>query len=246
MRQPETAADFSVKPFLVPAGAMIALLFLLLLLVTRVSFFWTLAVAAMLALLSAVALGGTAAFFGIRRRSLAPALIPFAQWGIAALYPLSMIARKGVGLDKDTVRRSFISLHNQLTDLNTKRVEPQEVLVLLPHCLQWDQCPHRITTDVRNCRFCGGCRIGELIELQNKYGFSMAVATGGTLARKIIRDTKPKVVIGVACERDLAAGIQDVKSLHVVGVLNQRPHGPCFNTTVDIGALEQALQSVIK
>lgn len=69
----------------------------------------------------------------------------------------------------------------------------------------------------------------------------MAVATGGTLARQIVKQIRPKAIVAVACERDLTSGIQDVFPLPVVGVLNERPFGPCFNTRVDIKRVEAAV-----
>ena len=49
----------------------------------------------------------------------------------------------------------------------------------------------------------------------------------------------------VACERDLTSGIQDVFPMPVIGVLNQRPNGPCFNTSVDIDAIEEEIKTFI-
>jgi len=69
----------------------------------------------------------------------------------------------------------------------------------------------------------------------------MAVATGGTLARQMVKQIRPKAIVAVACERDLTSGIQDVFPLPVVGVLNERPFGPCFNTRVDIKRVEAAV-----
>ena len=69
----------------------------------------------------------------------------------------------------------------------------------------------------------------------------MAVATGGTLARQMVKQIRPTAIVAVACERDLTSGIQDVFPLPVVGVLNERPFGPCFNTRVDIKRVEAAV-----
>jgi uncharacterized protein len=49
----------------------------------------------------------------------------------------------------------------------------------------------------------------------------------------------------VACERDLTAGIKDCYPLPVIGIFNERPHGPCFNTLVETAKVEQALLSVL-
>ena len=70
----------------------------------------------------------------------------------------------------------------------------------------------------------------------------LVVATGGTLARQLVAKARPKAIIAVACERDLTSGIQDVFPIPVIGIFNERPFGPCFNTRVDIDRVEEAIQ----
>jgi hypothetical protein len=78
------------------------------------------------------------------------------------------------------------------------------------------------------------------------YGVSMAVATGGTLARKIVVEKKPDLIIGVACERDLTSGIQDTYPIPVYGILNRRPNGPCFDTDVDLDRVEEGIRNFLR
>ena len=73
----------------------------------------------------------------------------------------------------------------------------------------------------------------------------MAVATGGTLARKLIVERRPHFILAVACERDLTSGIRDSYPLPVIGVLNHRPNGPCFNTHIMMDEVEQVLDEFI-
>jgi len=49
----------------------------------------------------------------------------------------------------------------------------------------------------------------------------------------------------VACERDLTSGIKDCYPLPVIGILNERPFGPCFNTIVDVSKIDAALSQVL-
>ena len=86
--------------------------------------------------------------------------------------------------------------------------------------------------------------IGPISQLAEKYNLVISVATGGTLARKVVVETKPSFIIAVACERDLSLGIQEVYPIPVYGVLNERPFGPCVNTTVDLEKLENIIQLV--
>ena len=79
------------------------------------------------------------------------------------------------------------------------------------------------------------------MSLAERFGIEVAVATGGTLARKLIVEKRPRFILAVACERDLTSGIRDAYPLPVIGVLNRRPHGPCFNTSIVVAEVERAL-----
>ena len=69
--------------------------------------------------------------------------------------------------------------------------------------------------------------------------------TGGTLARQTVMKIRPKAVVAIACERDLASGIQDVYPIPSVGVLNLRPNGPCYNTHVDLEEFRRAIEEIL-
>ena len=93
---------------------------------------------------------------------------------------------------------------------------------------------------------CGRCDIKDLVLLGQRFGIDISVATGGTLARKVIVEKRPQLVLAVACERDLTSGIKDCYPLPVIGVLNERPNGPCYNTIVDVSAIDAALRRILQ
>jgi len=162
---------------------------------------------------------------------------------IRFLFPLLVIVGKLVGIGKDRVRRCFVAANNQLVLGEAQRVHPRKLLILLPQCLQYHECDVRITAGkVENCKGCGRCKIKDLVALSKEFGVSIAVATGGTLARKIVVDTRPDMIIGVACERDLTSGIQDTYPIPVYGILNRRPNGPCYDTDVDLEMVEKGMR----
>lgn len=157
------------------------------------------------------------------------------------LFPFTLLIGKLLGIKKEKILRSYIEVNNNLVKSKKIILNGKQVLILLPHCLQNSECPHKITMDVSNCKRCGKCTIGDLVKIAEKFGANLKVATGGTLARKFIKEIRPKAVIAVACERDLSSGIHDMVGIPVIGVLNSRPNGPCFNTTVDIDRVEEVL-----
>lgn len=164
---------------------------------------------------------------------------------IKFLLPVIEMIGKAFGISKDTIRQSFVAMNNSLVMSQKLRIKPDRILILLPHCLQLVDCEVKVTGSITKCIRCGRCDIKGLAELAEKYGIDISVATGGTLARKVIIEKRPKLVVAVACEGDLTSGIKDCYPLPVIGVLNDRPFGPCFNTHVDVEKIETALQSVL-
>jgi hypothetical protein len=165
---------------------------------------------------------------------------------IKFLLPVIEFVGRVIGLDKDNIRQSFIAMNNSLVTSQRMKVRPDRVLVLLPHCIQLSDCEIKVTGDIHKCVQCGRCSIKGLVELGHTYNIDISVATGGTLARKVIVEKRPKLVIAVACERDLTSGIKDCYPLPVIGILNERPFGPCFNTVVDVAKIDAALSQVLE
>ncbi|NMB45854.1 MAG: DUF116 domain-containing protein [Firmicutes bacterium] len=162
-----------------------------------------------------------------------------------AFLPIALRLGGLLGIDQDRIRASFIEVNNQLIRQRQRRVNPEELLILAPVCLQQAECPRKVTSDIWQCRRCGRCSVGGLLELAERYGVHAAIATGGTKARQLLRDLRPQVVVAIACERDLVSGLQDSRRITVRGITNQRPHGPCFNTQVDLEKVEAALRSCL-
>jgi hypothetical protein len=169
----------------------------------------------------------------------------FFRWlkGLAIKYLMPAVIGIGqfLGADRDALQRAFITLNNRLVRGRKLRVPASQAIILLPHCIQLHDCPIKVTGDIDKCVRCGKCGIGELAELARSRGVAIAVATGGTLARKILMEKRPRFVLAVACERDLTAGIRDAYPLPVIGIFNQRPEGPCFNTQIDLAEVRKAL-----
>ena len=161
---------------------------------------------------------------------------------VKVLFPLLVVMGKIFGLSREKISHSFVAINNQLVLAQDLMVSPARLLLLMPHCLQDHNCKVKITGNVENCEGCGKCPIKELLELSRKYKVELAVATGGTIARRIVVQKRPQLIIGVACERDLTSGIQDTYPLPVYGVFNHRPFGPCFNTGLPLAEVEMAIR----
>jgi hypothetical protein len=161
---------------------------------------------------------------------------------IEVLFPIMVVVGKLLGISKEKIQQSFVEVNNLLVRAKCSDIKPKRILLLMPHCLQFNDCAIKITSDAYKCQSCGKCKIKDLIVLARKHEVHLSVATGGTLARRRVAEAKPHAIIAVACERDLTSGIQDAYPLPVIGILNERPFGPCFNTSVDISKVADALE----
>ena len=150
--------------------------------------------------------------------------------------PLITLLGRLFGIPKEDIRHSFVKVNNELVLSEAGVYRPEEILLLMPHCLQNSRCDMRLTYDIFNCKRCGKCPINDLLGLHEKYGVHLAIATGGTIARRIVVQKRPRLIVAVACDRDLSSGIQDTYPLPVFGVLNERPNGPCLDTRVSMDA----------
>lgn len=167
---------------------------------------------------------------------------------VAQRLTLPVVLRTGkvLGVEKDRIVRAFININNEIVRSLVKDKKPENILVLLPHCLQLEDCELKLTSDIGKCVGCGKCDIKDLVEIAERYNLSINVATGGTVARRIVKDSKPDVILAVACERDLLSGIQDTYPLPVIGFCNRRPNGECRSTRVNVRMIEDEIKNIYK
>lgn len=163
---------------------------------------------------------------------------------LKVFYPLLMLLSAFMKGRKESFQRLIIELNNRLVKKN--RYGTKKILLLLPHCIQVDDCQIRLTHNIFNCKRCGRCEVKDLIGIAEEQQLNLFVATGGTLARKIVMEARPEAIVAVACERDLSSGVVDTYPMPVLGIPNERPFGPCFNTRVDLDKVRAAIDFFVQ
>ncbi len=156
------------------------------------------------------------------------------------IYPLLMLLGGIYKPLKERLQIALVEINNWL--VKAEGIKTKRILILIPHCLQISDCNIRVTNNIFNCKRCGRCGVSSLIDLSERFGLRLFIATGGSMARKIVKEFQPEAVVAVACERDLSSGIVDSFPMPVLGIYNQRPEGPCFNTIVDIQKVIEAVE----
>ncbi len=122
---------------------------------------------------------------------------------------------------RDWVEHAAIDVYNTLAARRGRRVGKGELLVLIPRCLSKQA-------------------LDGVLEIAGRYEVPVFVATRGQLARRVIRERRPRAVVAVACERDMMTGLRDVAGkLPVLGLTMRLPNGPCRDAALDLAQMEE-------
>lgn len=128
---------------------------------------------------------------------------------------------------RDWVENAAVKVYNALARERHRRVNRGELLLLIPRCLS------RATLD-------------GVLEIAGRYDVPVFVATRGQLARRVIRERRPRAVVAVACERDMVSGLHDVAGkVPVLGLTMTLPAGPCKDALLDLAQLEEWVRAYV-
>ena len=165
---------------------------------------------------------------------------------IMFITPMAVKLGGMIGISRDRIASSFIKVNNAVVISSRQQSKTKSLLILLPRCIQHSKCKQKVEIDITNCKDCGLCDIADIIRICEDNKIESFVATGGNIARKLIKEKRPAGVIGVACERELLSGIHDTSGLPVIGIPNLRPDGPCIDTRVNLEKLDEAVKAFLK
>ena len=144
------------------------------------------------------------------------------------------------------INRAVIALNNFAVRLRRTRCRPHEVLVLFSRCLQRSACDRKIVEDLANCQRCGQCLVTRFLEMGERYGVRLRIATGGREAALHAADPSVKAVVAVACDKELRAGLVASLPKAVLAQSIEWPCGPCKDTTVEFDRVEEAVRWLLR
>jgi hypothetical protein len=171
----------------------------------------------------------------------AGSLIEVVRFSAKIIFHFLIFFIKIFRMPTEGITQAFIKLNNLLVKKERYILNNNELLLLLPRCLQKRDCKADIADDIKNCQRCGLCPVAGMVDIVERYQIPTFVVDGGELARRKVRDVHPQAIVAVACERELEEGILDVLP-PVIGIANERPNGPCRETKVSKKEVEEAIR----
>ena len=61
--------------------------------------------------------------------------------------------------------KTIINLNNWRSRRKKHRFDPDQLLILLPSCLQASKCQVNLRGDITNCKRCGSCNVSDIVNL---------------------------------------------------------------------------------
>ena len=158
-----------------------------------------------------------------------------------ALQKLEQVATK-VGVEETELLRLYVETKNRSLIENFASTPYKERVLMLPQCLRAKDCPAELGKYGYECQQCGSCNISKIIQITKDLGYKGTfIMPGGSLAKKILLELKPKASLGVACSKELVLGGFLCEKLGVIGQGITLLRDGCINTIVDVKALKEAL-----
>ena len=147
---------------------------------------------------------------------------------LLATFDLACRTGELFGVARDWTGNAAVRVYDRLAWARERKVSASELLILVPRCLS------RASLD-------------GVLEIAKRYDVAAFVATRGQLARRVIRERRPRAVVAVACERDMVSGLHDVAGrIPVLGLTMQLPNGPCKDASIDIAQMEQFVKKYLR
>jgi hypothetical protein len=161
---------------------------------------------------------------------------------IDMFYGLFKKFSENVGVDAKIVDQIGVEVRNKVNEKFFKKIEPQDKILVLPHCLRDADCEAKLEASGLVCKDCNRCVIGVLKSKAEDKGFKVFIIPGSTFLKKILEKNNFKAVLGVACYQDLNLAMMKLSKFSCQGVPLLKDG--CINTKVDSRAVLEKMDAI--
>ncbi|NOR38293.1 MAG: DUF116 domain-containing protein, partial [Candidatus Thorarchaeota archaeon] len=149
---------------------------------------------------------------------------------------LAKLATTELGVeDEDLVNFALIEAMNVMSLRRYVRVPADERVLLIPHCLRDpERCKAPIDDEGYHCLKCGACIIAEITRNAEEKGIKWYMVGGGSHAMRIIKNARPKAILGIACYDEAMMALAKTGEYGIPTQAVMLRKAGCVNTEVDL------------
>ena len=138
--------------------------------------------------------------------------------------------------NKEQTYKTFTFKQNNLQVKKFASVPFNQRIVFAPHCMRNTAVCVAIEKDSHYiCKECGGCKISNISKLVTSLNYKVLyVVKGGRAIDKIIKEQKPKAIVGIACFFEGDQAFKMLKEENVVVQFVPLTKDGCVATDTDL------------
>ena len=150
-------------------------------------------------------------------------------------------ALKILGLKPGNIDKLYIELKNDIHKEQFNKTHPKKKILFLPQCLRnSNKCKARLGEFGYKCVDCCNCKASQIKKEAEALGYRTYIVPGGSMVGKIVKKLKPEAVAGVACMKELAMALDELRiPTQSVELLRDG----CVDTDVELGAVMDIIKN---
>ncbi len=146
-------------------------------------------------------------------------------------------------VDEELVNFTLIEATNVLNRSTYEHVPMKDRILLIPHCLRdAEACIAPIDEEGYHCQKCGACVIADITAEAEAKGIKWYMVGGGSHAIRIVKNARPKAVLGIACFDDAKLATDKINSYGIPTQAVLLSKAGCVNTEVDCDLVSEAIE----
>ena len=145
-----------------------------------------------------------------------------------------------LGINPKSVDRLYVELKNSINRGGFRKVPRDRRVLFIPQCLRNSRkCRAKLTDAGYACVNCCNCKAHRVKGDAEKLGYRAFIVPGGHMAFEIIKKTRPRAVVGIACLKELVIAAEAVR-IPAQGIELKRDG--CVDTDVDMKDVLEVLR----
>ena len=146
--------------------------------------------------------------------------------------------------NKEHTYKTFTDKQNKLQWKKFASIPFNKRLVFVPHCMRNTTiCTAKEKDSYYICSECSGCKINKISKLVKKLNYqTLYILKGGRTIEKIIKEQKPKAIIGIACFFEGYQALKILKDEDVTVQFVPLKKDGCANTDIDMDEAEKVFR----
>ncbi|RLG13875.1 MAG: DUF116 domain-containing protein [Candidatus Nanohalarchaeota archaeon] len=136
-------------------------------------------------------------------------------------------------VDDKIIDKTYILVQNEMNLEKIKKTNYKDICIFMPQCLRSEKCPAKSHGGLVSCINCGLCPVGAAKKKAEKLKCNFFIATGGSVIKRLIKQYKPKAIIGVGCLYEVKEGLELCAKCNIPTYGVTLLKDGCVNTILD-------------